>query len=70
MGDVKWVHFMTDVEDLGAAYRCERCGHSTATKVGMYDHRSGLFGPCVRRIILQELTDYYSSVREWTPNVF
>lgn len=42
----KRIHFLTDVRDYGAAYECQRCGHATATKVEMWEHRSGLITPC------------------------
>lgn len=38
----KRIHFLTEVDDLGAAYECLRCGHATATKVEMKEHRDGL----------------------------
>lgn len=49
----KRIHFLTEVEDLGAAYRCKRCDHATATKVEMYEHRSGIISPCLRKRLLE-----------------
>lgn len=48
----KRIHFMSDVEEVvpGAAYRCKRCGHATATMMGMFEHRGGdnlLFSACL-----------------------
>lgn len=44
----KRIHFLTGVEDLGAAYVCQRCGHATAMKVEMWEHRKGLISRCFR----------------------
>lgn len=52
--DRKRIHFLNDVEDLGAAYRCERCGHATATKTRMKWHRKGLISHCFRTRLKQK----------------
>ena len=49
------IHFLTDVRDLGAAYECRRCGHATATKVEMYEHRKGLVSRCFRERLKQKI---------------
>lgn len=46
-GDTKRIHFISDVEDHGAAYKCQRCGHVTGTAVEMYEHRKGLINSCL-----------------------
>lgn len=43
---VRHIGFLTEVSDYGAAYECQRCEHTTATKVEMWEHRSGLITPC------------------------
>lgn len=42
------IHFLEEVEDCGAAYRCLRCRHATSTKVEMKEHRDGVISPCFR----------------------
>lgn len=49
------IHFLTDVRDLGAAYECKRCGHDTATKVEMFEHRKGFLSSCFRTRLKQKL---------------
>lgn len=42
------IHFLTDVRDLGVEYECKRCGHVTASKVEMNEHRKGMIPHCFR----------------------
>lgn len=61
MSGAKRIHFLSEVEDLGAAYRCERCGHATATKTEMKWHRDGLFSECDRA----RLRRWWEGARPW-----
>lgn len=56
-------HFITDIEDLGAAYRCKRCGYATATKVEMWEHRKGFVPQCMRERIKQK---YHNLKKKWS----
>lgn len=47
------IHFLTNVDDHGAAYECKRCGETTMTKWQMYQHRDGLLSECLRTRIKQ-----------------
>jgi len=53
----KHIHFLHDVEDLGAAYRCERCDYACATKTEMYEHRSGWVNECYRERVKQRFKE-------------
>jgi hypothetical protein len=50
------VHFLTGVEDYGPAYRCKRCGLTTATKIEMWNHRRGIISECDRKRLVDRLT--------------
>lgn len=47
-GGWRRIHFLSDVEEVvpNAAYKCLKCGHTTATKVEMYEHRKGFLTDC------------------------
>ena len=51
----KRIHFIGDIEDLGAVYKCKRCGHATATKVEMKEHRDGII---ITNCEIQRLKNY------------
>lgn len=59
-GDTKRLHFLSGVEDHGAAYECKKCGHVAAFKVEMKEHRSGLVSPCLRTRLASKLRSLWA----------
>lgn len=58
--EAKRIHFVPEVEDLGAAYVCKRCGHATSTMVEMKQHRDGIITDCLK----MRLKSFAANIRE------
>lgn len=56
------IHFLEDVSDHGAAYECQRCGYTAATKIEIKWHRDGfLLSACERARLKQWLATRFGN---------